>query len=889
MAAAAAHGPVARGMRILVRPAGLLRRSSGKGMTMSIPTDAKTFGATSFGAFAVDYAAYLAQHDVVYETPAANPWEGIPLGDGEAGALLWMPPGGPRWELGRCDLWDDGPERPFGSWNKEDEEVATALRAAGNLTISTGLPALDWLYLKEFVARLEVFPARATLRATTPFSEVELAAFASREAGVLVIDYRDALAEPVPRRISLERWGSRVFAHWYATIVRDPSRGLDGTDAGTDDGRIWITQRTRSNRFAVALAIDGANAVAARDHSRSASITIPPAGATTFRLYLAIVSDEQAADPLAAALERVDAARREGSEALLDRHRARWADFWSRSFVKLPDGYLENLWYLNHYLMGSSSLGDYPPHFINGIWNGFHDVRSWNHYYHWNQEEAAWPVAAAGHPELARGYLRMRAAALPRAMASARRMGQAGAWYNDVFERRGWQAEGPPIYTPGLQIALDAWRIWRHTGDETFLRDVAWPLMRETCRFYLGMLVPGDDGRYHLPESHPYEHASGYMVRDCLTDLAHVRAAFPKVAAVAERMGDAAFAGRLRDVAAKLPDAELIPIPASYLKDGPEGPVFVGGWSEGTKPPFDRMVCVGRRVPDGRPIYFRADRDGVGPDAIFPGADESLVYPSGMVGLKDRGSDLFRAAQCSAVANWGEIMGWSVSPIVFARLGMADHVAEALRRHIVHFQHFPQGLWNYQGSQDGSATDLASTLDVNDRFQESDRFLFPRWPNTHFGLEAGAVVQTAINEAFLQSYEGTIRLCPAVPKDWDGAFVLWAEGGFRVAVRTCAGRAVAAEIMSARGEPCRFIPETDGDPARWIVRDAATGEVVPARVERGAVGFDAALVFDTVAGRSYHVAPADALQDAAAVVFIAERVEHPKQRDKRWIGIPRRW
>ena len=852
------------------------------------------------GLFTVDYAAYLSKHDVVYETPAATPTDGFPLGNGDAGALFWMPSHGPRWELGKCDLWDDGPERPFGSWSPEDEEVATALRSAGTLSIATALPVFDWMYLREFRARLELFPARATIRAVTPFSSVEVETWVSRDPACLVVSYRDELEGPLPRRVTLERWGSRVFAHWYRTVLREPERGLGGTSAGAGEGCVWMVQQTRSHRFAVAVTVEGADATARAEHSRCATLTTESARSAAFRVYLSIVSSEDAEDPLAQARQNVTSARDQGLERLRESHRRWWAAFWQKSFVHLPDDYVENLWYLNHYVMGSSSLGPYPPHFINGIWNPNRDARAWNHLYHWNQEELNWPVFTAGHPELARGYLRMRCAALPRAMASARRhlvsrsagpsarapaeQHETGAWYGDVFERRGWQDEGPPLYTPGLQIALDMWRYWRYTGDETFLQETAWPVMREACTFYLNLLERGADRRYHLPASHPYEHASGYMVRDCLTDMAHIRTAFPVTAAVAEMMHEPDFAVRLRHVAANLPDLELIPIPSHYVRETPGGMVYAEGYYDGQKPPFHRMLSVGRRVDDDRPVYFRADRDGIGKDPLFPGSDESIVWPSGALGLKHRGTDLFRAAQTSVLANAGTpIMGWSVATIAMARLGMSEGLPDALQRHIEQFQHFPQGLWNYQESQSGSAYDHASMCSVFDRFNKSDQFPFPRQPHTHFGLEAGAVLQATINEMLLQSYDGSIRLCPSVPEGWCGAFSLWAEGGFQVTARFAEGRATVAVVLSTGGGECRIVPNPDGGLADgWGITDAATGNPVAAHAE-GEV-----LVFGTDSGKCYRL-NRSALPSPEPVRYAAERNEHPKQRGNRWIGIPRRW
>jgi hypothetical protein len=39
----------------------------------------------------VDYAAFLARNDVVYLGPAREGWKGMPLGNGNLGAIVWQP------------------------------------------------------------------------------------------------------------------------------------------------------------------------------------------------------------------------------------------------------------------------------------------------------------------------------------------------------------------------------------------------------------------------------------------------------------------------------------------------------------------------------------------------------------------------------------------------------------------------------------------------------------------------------------------------------------------------------------------------------------------------------------------------------------------------------
>ena len=180
----------------------------------------------SAGLIKVDYEKYLSQHDIVYLSPAVEGFEGLPIGNGDLGAMMWTPPEEIRWTINKCDLWDDGPDGHFESWGKEWEEKFTTLRGAGQLFIQSGVPAFDWKYLKDFEARLQMYSAQVSLQARTPFSSVKVNSFVSKANRCLVVNYEDELEEELPRKVILQRWGSRVFSHWYSQIMRDPSIGL---------------------------------------------------------------------------------------------------------------------------------------------------------------------------------------------------------------------------------------------------------------------------------------------------------------------------------------------------------------------------------------------------------------------------------------------------------------------------------------------------------------------------------------------------------------------------------------------------------------------------------------------------------------------------------------
>src|SRR5436309_2685746 len=56
----------------------------------------------------IDYPSYLSQHDVVYHIPPPKGGLGMPLGDGDLGAMLWCP-GHLQMQIQKSDLWDDPP------------------------------------------------------------------------------------------------------------------------------------------------------------------------------------------------------------------------------------------------------------------------------------------------------------------------------------------------------------------------------------------------------------------------------------------------------------------------------------------------------------------------------------------------------------------------------------------------------------------------------------------------------------------------------------------------------------------------------------------------------------------------------------------------------------
>lgn len=783
------------------------------------------------GGWRIAWPGRVAQHDVVYLSPPEDPMLGLPIGNGDLGALVWTGESQMVLAINKCDTWDDNEARTFSGWGAKEEERHTSLRHCGRLVVDFGCPVFDLLYQQSFEGRVELAAGAASLRAETAFAQVTARSYVSAAHRVLVVRCEAEGAEALAPEVKLERWGSRTFAHWYSQVNRDAANGLDGTTTRVERARMVIEQKLRTMTFVVAAAVapDQGTAEPRRRHSRAATMEMAPSKKSGFTVYVAVVTSENEVDPLAAAHRLLDRAVAEGEAAIREKHEAEWRSFWAASMVELPEKYLENIWHTNLYLANSSSRGAYPPHFCNGLWGWNRDFVPWNYYFHWNMQWYAWPLAAANHADLAEPYFRLRSSQLARAMEYAReRHKKPGAFFADVSDRRGYNDAGVNRnQTPGPQVALDFWRQYGYTGDERFLREAAWPVMREVARFASASLVEGTDGRLHLSRTSAYEGSP--LFEDTITDHAMIRALLPAAVRAGRLVGhDAAELERWEEQVERLAPFQLVELEEFEweVKEGQR--VHRAGLAAGRPLESGKVLAVGR---NDKGAWVR-NRFAGRPDKSYygiPDPELAPVFPAGVIGLGQKGTELFRAAVtqvrlhpatvpnegCGTVGTMsgsGELcMGWCPYPIALARLGLAEELAAELVNSVATWQYYPQGFGHYgpyhvftpDAEQRWRRNEVRDAATVAPG-KEAQKFPFPAWPFRHFDNEAMPIAACAMNEMLLQSHEGLIRVCPAVPETWEVRFDLLAQGGFRVSAERKGGSVIWVALESRRGGVCRM-------------------------------------------------------------------------------------
>ena len=89
--------------------------------------------------------------------------------------------------------------------------------------------------------------------------------------------------------------------------------------------------------------------------------------------------------------------------------------------------------------------------------------------------------------------------------------------------------------------------------------------------------------------------------------------------------------------------------------------------------------------------------------------------------------------------------------------------------------------------------------------RQRERFPFGCWPFRHMSMEAGSVLACAMNEAFLQSHDGILRVAPAAGAEANARFTLHAENGFVVSAEIRDGRPLWIAVRSTLGRTCRIL------------------------------------------------------------------------------------
>ncbi|MFC5861397.1 glycoside hydrolase N-terminal domain-containing protein [Acidicapsa dinghuensis] len=255
-------------------------------------------------------------------------------------------------------------------------------------------------------------------------------------------------------------------------------------------------------------------------HSSKEGIAIQAADAVT--LLIAIASDFRGGEPEEACSTSLSAARSRSYESLREAHIADHSALYRRVSIdlgqdenlsKLPTdqrrkrleagaddpGLCALFFQYGRYLTIAGSREDSPlPLALQGIWNdGLAAAMGWTDDFHLdiNTQQNYWlcEVGNLGecHAPLAALVERLTVGG----SQTAREMYGAEGWVAHVvtnawgYSAPGWGLGWGMFMTGGVWIALQLWEHYRFTGDQAFLREKAYPVLRDAARFFLSYMI----------------------------------------------------------------------------------------------------------------------------------------------------------------------------------------------------------------------------------------------------------------------------------------------------------------------------------------------------------------------------------------------------------------
>jgi alpha-L-fucosidase 2 len=675
-------------------------------------------------------------HRIVHRRPPVRWEQGLPLGNGDLGVMLWGDGGPLAFTLDKSDLWDlranteylSQPEcryaslvrmveqRRFAEVDEVFEKRQRRANPVGPTKISIGRAELNLGKPVRYECRLELATATVAGTIDTEAGRHELTAFVHRTRNVFCLRVTPAASAEL-RVIPL--------AEMNATLAKlNHPRPHLLAEGGVRVLRQGIPQ---GPAYAVAWNVAGD------------------------ALFLAVESAATPDAAVAKARATRDRAAAEGFAALHAEHVAGWKRFWSGAAVYVPEQRIEFLWYYGLYLLSSSARRGQLPPGLQGLWPMDGVMPPWRGDYHgdMNVQETFWPAAPAGHLDLLDCWCDLMRDSIPAAQQFTRKFfGTEGTF---------WVCATLPRYTvvPGWHTVQYAWSStgwlgslvwirWRYSMDRSWLAETGYPVMAEIFKFYRANLRREADGRLHIPVSSSPEYRENKpdaWCKDPNIDIALIRRTCDWLIEMEQALGQHALSDSAREVHDQLVPYHLTPRKELCL------------WA-------DKPLDESHRHPSHLM-------------AIHPAMDLTAEDPDARGTINASLEQFFALGRYRwAGHTYGQMASFG------AVLGRGEFAYDCLL-HLGEYWLAPNGLH------------------FNRDFRITGMSMF-RGTSLQFTLEANCGASAGLSDMLVQGWRNTLRVFPAVPQHWPSlAFRdLLAEGAFRVSAVRRDGRTTWVRIVA---------------------------------------------------------------------------------------------
>jgi hypothetical protein len=423
----------------------------------------------------VNYEKLVSRADLTYETPTAQSVEGMPIGNGRMGSLVWTTPQALHFQINRVDLFCMGN-------NSRSFPMGNNAYSSGCGFVDIGVEGYGENIFagSAFRQHLSVYDGLTTVTG----NGINARTLAWNDGDVIAVEIDDQRAHPTAINFDLRalRFAMDYVAERnYVLLSRHTTQVKNGAHTADSrleirDGRIVLVQEFREGKFysasAVAIGVVGRESNATYHNETTVRLSVAP-GSGKFTALIASAASYNPKDDVAGlALKQLAAAKAKSFDELLADNRAWWSQYWPKSFVHLhsADGAADKVeanytYFL--YVMASCSRGTYMPRFAGMLWGSNGDLREWGSEYWWHNQETYYGLLEpANRPELLAPMFRSYGRNMESyARAARQQWGSQGIWIPETTWFDGLEDLPPGVAKEMQKLYLNK-KPWKNRSAE---------------------------------------------------------------------------------------------------------------------------------------------------------------------------------------------------------------------------------------------------------------------------------------------------------------------------------------------------------------------------------------------------------------------------------------
>ncbi|MBO5305220.1 MAG: glycoside hydrolase N-terminal domain-containing protein [Clostridia bacterium] len=457
----------------------------------------------------------LKKYDIVYDESILNWDEGLPLGNGRLGALVYGD--GPlRVAIDRIDIWDNRrkpglDEKDYNYQNlrrlvlasdvKNDDPYWQECQKKFKITLNNKTPyptkltpgRMELDFGKKFAAKSRVCLQTAIANVELDGGEKGIEAFvsATENVGVIKVFGGFSLDFHIPGYISGDENGKWVGISSVSDKEEGSCMAYPRADIVNEGEFLFYEQKTHTDY-------------------RYGTVILRRKTADGELVYFTVASSDDSENFIEDTKKYLVCMANKGYDALKKEHIAWWKRYWQKSEISLGDALIEKVYYRSWYLFASTSRRGGFPMPLQGVWTADDDnIPPWKGDYHhdtntqlsyqsylkanrmdegrcfvdyiWNTRE--------NYKDYAKRFFGVKGYIIP-ATATVEGKEMGGSWIQYGLS---------PTMTIWVAQSFDEYYLY--TGDETFLKKRAYPFFREVAKAFDGLLEAREDGSLYLPLS----------------------------------------------------------------------------------------------------------------------------------------------------------------------------------------------------------------------------------------------------------------------------------------------------------------------------------------------------------------------------------------------------